>query len=64
MENTKWLIWSIEHDAWWKPDHNGYTVHRKRAGKYSYEEAIKIVHSANLYRNDNASPNEAMVLAE
>lgn len=23
--SDKWLIWSIEHEAWWKQDADGYT---------------------------------------
>ncbi len=22
---SKWLIWSIEHNGWWKPSYHGYT---------------------------------------
>jgi len=58
----KWLIWSIEHSAWWKANHNGYTVKRKEAGQYSFESALKIVKSANIREPD--VPNEAVVLVE
>lgn len=54
-----WIIWSIEHKAWWKPYHNGYTKLRDVAGYYSYEEACRIVKDANIGEND--IPNEAMI---
>ena len=71
MENTKWLIWSIEHDAWWRPEKKGYTCVLKEAGVYSYEDACKIVEGANYCltmpkraRYDKALniPMEAMIL--
>lgn len=34
-----WLIWSNEHDAWWKPNSSGYTVKREQAGLYTTKEA-------------------------
>lgn len=65
MENTKdteWLIWSIEHEAWWNPNHKGYTTHRTNAGVYSYEEALDIVKGANI--GNHNIPNEAMIKYE
>lgn len=44
----KWLIWSNEHDAWWRPNHAGYTFKVVEAGLYSYAEALKITAQANL----------------
>lgn len=40
-------IWSVEHDAWWRPDSAGYTPHIDRAGLYTKAEATKIVKGAN-----------------
>lgn len=54
-----YLIWSIEHDAWWKPASRGYTKKRSEAGQYTYEEAKKIVKNANIGLKD--IPNEAMI---
>ena len=59
MENTQWRIWSIEHNGWWKPNGDGYTTEKEKAGKYSYEEAVDIVESANI--NGLDTPNEAMI---
>lgn len=60
--NTKWLIWSIEHGAWWRPGEEGYTLHRENAGEYSYERAVSIVQGANIGEKD--VPNEAMILVQ
>ena len=54
-----WLVWSIEHDAWWKENHNGYVKSRKGAGRYTFEDACKIVKGANIANKD--VPNEAMI---
>lgn len=55
-----WIIWSNEHNAWWGADHKGYVAERKVAGRYSYDEALKIVKGANIGLKD--VPNEAMVM--
>ncbi len=55
----KYLIWSIEHSAWWCPAENGYTLEKAKAGVYSYERACEIVESANI--NNLDVPNEAMI---
>ncbi len=55
----EWLIWSIEHSGWWKPNSNGYTKKREEAGLYTFEEAKRIVKSANIHLHD--VPNEAMI---
>lgn len=59
MNEKLYLIWSIEHNAWWKPAMNGYTQKRNEAGKYPFETASLIVKDANIALNDE--PNEAMV---
>lgn len=59
-DKTKWLVWSNEHKAWWRADHRGYCFIRASAGRYSFDEACKIVKSANYARD--GEPNEAMVL--
>ena len=45
----KWLIWSVEHRCWWKPNSFGYTANREDAGRYSLEEAKEIVRNANKW---------------
>lgn len=73
MENTRWIIWSIEHEQWWKGNHNGYTEELEEAGIYTYEAACKIVAGANylltlqrqthyLFNKPYNTPKEAMIL--
>lgn len=64
LEDERWLVWSNEHRAWWGWSKSGYVQERSAAGRYSYEEALAIVESANKYRPDAEAPNEAMVLDE
>lgn len=45
----RWLIWSMEHRAWWRPHSNGYTTRTDKAGQYGYEEALSICIAANQY---------------
>lgn len=64
----QWLIWSNEHRAWWKPMKCGYTRDVQEAGRYSYEEARRIVDDAcfpgrtwtgNMHREE--APPEVLV---
>lgn len=48
------LIWSYEHNAWWKPASWGYTTDRIDAGCYTREEAETIVERANLLKKNEA----------
>lgn len=57
MEN--YVIWSIEHTAWWAPDWQGYTIFLPKAGIYAKAEAEKIVRQANI-----VSFNECMIPVE
>ncbi|KKK82129.1 hypothetical protein LCGC14_2806510, partial [marine sediment metagenome] len=41
-----YVIWSHEHQAWWRPDCCGYTQEVSEAGKYTKAEAGNIVASA------------------
>jgi len=45
---TEYLIWSIEHTAWWGPNHLGYTQQLHEAGRYTRTQAIGIVEEANV----------------
>lgn len=58
--SDKWLIWSNEHCAWWRPNYASYCYERKDAGRYSFEEACHIVKNANYGLAHE--PNESMVL--
>ena len=44
---VKYLIWSIEHDAWWAPQERGYTRSLVEAGIYDVADAQRIVAKAN-----------------
>ena len=61
-----WLIWSNEHNAWWRSNACGYTSDIKSAGRYPLSHARRICINANF---DNANfdphvgPNETMMSA-
>lgn len=59
--NQKFLLWSNEHQAWWKPNSNGYTKSRKAAGQYSVEEAFEIVKKEIRLQPDKDVPYETLV---
>lgn len=62
----EFYIWSFEHQAWWKPDRNGYTNNRMLAGRYSLDEALRICRDANCWFSGltlDKAPAEAMVPA-
>jgi hypothetical protein len=59
-----WLIWSIEHNAWWKPDARWYTTHRDQAGRHDTKLALKYVWEANKGRRADRPPDEALVPAD
>lgn len=42
----KVLIWSNEHESWWRPNSQGYSPNISRAGLYEREEAESIVKSS------------------
>ena len=46
---SEYLIWSIEHTAWWKPNRYGYTQELREAGVYGKAEAEEIVEESNKY---------------
>lgn len=51
----KYLIWSVEHGAWWAKNKNGYVASFDTAGQYSKEDAFKISARAN-WRSLNEVP--------
>ena len=64
----QYLIWSVEHCAWWRSRQTGYTTSRMQAGRYTLEEARRICLDANLFvegegfiTHDFVKPNECMV---
>lgn len=60
---SKYLIYSREHNRWWKAGGWGYTVHMKEAGQFTYEEAKKICDNGNRFikHYELEGPNEFMV---
>lgn len=44
---AKYLVWSIEHQAWWAPRARGYTTHLAEAGRYTKNAAGAILRQAN-----------------
>lgn len=57
----RYLVWSNEHSAWWRPARCGYTIILVSAGRYSRAEAIEICADA---RNANGVPSEIPVREE
>lgn len=60
MNETMVVIWSYEHNGWWKPDSWGYTNDLRRAGRYTLDEAKKILEGANY----GGHINEDIILIE
>jgi hypothetical protein len=41
-----YLIWSNEHQGWWRPNERGYDSGYANAGRYTRERAIQICQNA------------------
>jgi len=55
------VIWSVEHEGWWRPNRLGYTDTLADAGRYTREDADEIVEDANrLEFNECAIPIRAL----
>lgn len=72
--NERWLIWSHEHNAWWRADSASYTSLVTDAGRYTFEEAVSISTNANYglhfgkdrthpFKREHNEPFEAICLA-
>jgi hypothetical protein len=48
MAARLFVIWSIEHEAWWAPDECGYTPVLAEAGLYTDVDSARILARANL----------------
>jgi hypothetical protein len=44
----RYLVWSIEHEAWWRYSRFGYTRLLSEAGRFSDAESAAIVADANV----------------
>lgn len=60
--DARWLIWSHEHGAWWRPHSRGYTTAVAEAGRYTEEAARKIC-ADTVYGWRDGQPTEVMVPA-
>jgi hypothetical protein len=46
MTDDHYVIWSNEHNGWWKPHSRGYATGLNGAGFFTREEALMICHAA------------------
>jgi len=46
--SKRWVVWSEEHGAWWRPGHWGYTRSLRQAGRYDRAEAMDIAARGNI----------------
>lgn len=46
LKAGRYLIWSNEHRAWWRPNRCGYTIYLEAAGRYPRDEAVAICRDA------------------
>lgn len=58
--DVKWLIWSNEHNGWWKQHGNGYTKSRAEAGRFTFWDAMQSCEAANANLNPGNAPEETM----
>jgi len=52
----KYLIYSREHNAWWRDNRAGYTFEEEEAGRYSLKEAKAIVARSKMGWNRAGAP--------
>lgn len=61
IKGKYWLIWSIEHNAWWRENEQGYCFNTFEAGKYTFKKAYTICNRANFYLSGSENLKEIMV---
>lgn len=62
---NEYLIWSNEHNAWWRPNSRGYAVDSTAAGIYSFNEARGICWKGrDGWTKSDVTPDEIMVPLE
>lgn len=59
----RFLIYSREHNLWWRANSAGYTHAIEEAGRYSYEDALAICQGANWRNNAQGGVSEFMMVA-
>lgn len=62
MSDGCWLVWSREHNAWWRPNSAGYTDNVFNAGRYAEWEARDICRGGRDPQRDG-SPSEVAIPA-
>ncbi len=45
-----YLIWSNEHQGFWRPSKHGYTADQSEAGRFDWKQACEILKQANVVR--------------
>jgi formylmethanofuran dehydrogenase subunit E len=62
---TIFLLWSVEHNAWWRANSAGYSVEIWDAGLYSDAESAEILERANLVAfNEARIPVDSVLPAQ
>ena len=67
LPEIPWLIWSHEHQAWWRGNFSGYTRHIEAAGRYSRIDAERICCEATRGQRkfaDDPPPEVAVIAPE
>lgn len=65
LREGKYLIWSNEHNAWWRANSQGYARDIRHAGIYSRGEAVEIARgSRNGWSFERAPYEIAVSLAD
>jgi hypothetical protein len=60
--SERYLVWSNEHMAWWRPDSMGYTRNIANAGTYARSDAMEISQKASSHIDwTRQTPNELPV---
>lgn len=60
LEARPWLIYSREHNAFWRPNSSGYTWEIAQAGRYTESEARE---RCQVREHEDGGPGEIMVVA-
>lgn len=61
VKSVGYVIWSKEHNGWWRPGRMGYTDCLFEAGRYSKAEAHEIMKKANIMWDGQGMPEEMAV---
>jgi hypothetical protein len=57
----RYLIWSNEHQAWWRANSDGYTIDVDQAGRYPRDRAIEIASGARDGWFHGVAPSEIAI---